>query len=171
MCNLATVHADIFMTDARAALLGARPLAPGRRCDHPSNMIVTHTTNPEGHRRVYLGGKSSLECWIEPLADGISWSFHLETAPGRYPLRDDQRRAWAAHTLMALAEELAVSPEELTTIAFERIAALHTASPLEYRRIAVPRRQRMEHGFMAEPPRVTSPSPQFRRAGGARRQR
>lgn len=120
-------------------------------------MLVTHTTNPEGHRRVYLGGKSSLECWIEPDADGAGWSFHLETAPGCYPLPDDQRRAWAAHVLMALAQELAVSPADLAHVAFERIAALHTASPVEYRRVAVPRRQQVEHGFMATAPHVTRP--------------
>lgn len=119
-------------------------------------MLVTHTTNPEGHRRVYLGGKSSLECWIEPLADGVGWSFHLETALGCYPLPEETRQAWANEVLITLAKQLEVSTTGLADVAFDRIAALHTGNPVDYRRVAVPRRQRVEHGFMASAPLTTT---------------
>lgn len=124
-------------------------------------MIVTHTENAEGHRRVYLGGKASLECWIEPLADGTAWNFHIETAPGRYPLPQYQQRDWATYVLLELARELAVPPAELAGVAFERIAALHTSSPLEYRRVAAPRRQRADNGYVATAPNILRPKAGF----------
>lgn len=120
-------------------------------------MIVTHTVNAAGHRRVYLGGKSSIECWIEPDATGIAWSFHIDVAPTGFPMPQEQIRAWAIHTLLNLAVDLAVHPGELKAVPFERIAALHTANSAEYRRIATPRRQIIEHGYMAAAPKITRP--------------
>ncbi|MDQ8699270.1 hypothetical protein [Hyphomicrobium sp. LHD-15] len=121
-------------------------------------MIVTHTANAAGHRRVYLGGKASMECWIQPKADGIAWTFHAATAPGRYPLTEDERRTWAAHILLALATMLSVDNADLTTVPFERIAALHLADPSVYRRMAVPRRQRIDQGYVSTVPDVGRPS-------------
>lgn len=133
-------------------------------------MIVTHTSNAEGHRRVYLGGKASLECWIQPAVDGTAWTFYTEVAPGRYPLSNDDLRAWATHMLLALSEALHVAPDELLTVPFDRIAALHCANPLDHRRIAVPRRQTVEHGYMSTAPHITRPQADFRAEDFARAQ-
>lgn len=130
-------------------------------------MIVTHTTSADGQQRVYLGGKASLECWIEPQLDGIGWSLHAEIAPGTYPLPAEDMRAWMTHLLLALAKALTVAPADLKAVPFERIAALHTGSPQDYRRIPVPRRQINEHGFMATPPNITRPRADFTTHGFA----
>ena len=120
-------------------------------------MIITHTCNAAGQRRVYLGSKSSLECWIEPGDDGGKWSFHLEPSPTCYPPSADHLREWAAHILLGLADELNVSPNDLQAVPFEHIAALHVADPADYRRVAVPRRATLEHAYMSTPPHVTRP--------------
>lgn len=120
-------------------------------------MIVTHTRNAHGHRRVYLGGKASVECWIEPAADGVAWSFHMDTAQTVYPLPDDTLRDWAKHMLLELASAVGALPQELKAVPFERIAALHVPNPADYRRVAVPRRKSAEHGFMATAPDITRP--------------
>ena len=121
-------------------------------------MIVTHAQNAEGHRRIYLGGKASIECWIEPKADGVTWSFHLDTAATGTQLDPDQQREWAVHTLLRLAQELNVSPHDLSVVPFEQIAALHHTDPFASRRVATPRRQSPENGFKATCPHVRSPS-------------
>jgi hypothetical protein len=120
-------------------------------------MIVTHTLNAQGHRRVYLGGKASVECWIEPAADGIAWSFHLNTAPTRYPLSDDVMRGWAKQILFELAAEVGTQPEHLKAVPFERIAALHTTNPADYGRAPAPRRQAYAHAFTTTPPEIKKP--------------
>lgn len=128
-------------------------------------MIVTHTRNAQGHRRVYLGGKASVECWIEPAADGTSWSFHMDTAPTTYPLPDETMRDWAKHVLLQLAAEIGTEPETLKTVPFECIAALHTTNPADYGRAAAPRRQAYAHAFFTMPPDTKHPetasSPNF----------
>lgn len=124
-------------------------------------MIITHTINAEGLRRVYLGGKSSLECWVTPLPDGIAWELHTDVAPGSAPLPDTDMRSWVTHLLLSLAHELNVAPLDLKDVPFEMIAALHTTNPLEYRRVAVPRRQAVEHGYMATAPNITRPRADF----------
>lgn len=43
-------------------------------------IIITHTQNATGQCRIYLGGIGGLECWIDPDADKIAWSFHVEAA-------------------------------------------------------------------------------------------
>lgn len=48
-------------------------------------MIITHTQNQAGYRRIYLGAKFSLECWIEPQADGRAWTFHYDIGAGLPP--------------------------------------------------------------------------------------
>ncbi|HRD74672.1 MAG TPA: hypothetical protein PK264_01855 [Hyphomicrobiaceae bacterium] len=135
-------------------------------------MIVTHTQNATGQRRVYLGAKASLECWIEPKADG-TWSFHIADAVAGIELGDATRRTSAIHTLAALADELAVAPADLAAVPFEVIAALHTASPYANRRVPLPRRTPIENSFMATSPGITRPSADFRARdfGGFRRPR
>lgn len=124
-------------------------------------MIVTHTVNATGDRRVYLGGKSSVECWIEPDAAGIGWTFRVDVSPTAFPLTHEQMRSWAGHTLLALAEALGVPPLALKAVPFERIAALHSANPAEFRRVALPKRQAVEQGFMATRPNITRPQANF----------
>lgn len=122
-------------------------------------MIVTHTINGQGQRRVYLGGRSSIEAWVEPHDDGVGWSFHMEASPACYPPSTNDLRAWANHTLLALADELHVAPADLKAVAFERIAALHAANPADHRRLATSRRPSFDHAYMSTPPHVTRPQP------------
>lgn len=131
-------------------------------------MIVTHTRNAQGHHRVYLGGKASVECWIEPAADGIGWSFHMDTAPTTYPLQDDTMRAWAKQVLFDLAAEIGAEPENLKAVPFDRIAALHTTNPADYGRAPAPRRQAYAHAFVATPPEIKQPSAAFSSHGFSR---
>ena len=60
-----------------------------------------------------------------------------------------------------MANALDVPAADLKAVPFERIAALHSANPAEYRRIAVPRRQSIEQGFMATAPNITRPQAEF----------
>lgn len=124
-------------------------------------MIVTHAQNASGQRRVYLGGKSSIECWIEPAADGRSWTFHLDTAATGISLDSDDRREWAVHTLLRLAEALNIAPDCLQQVPFEMIAALHTSDPFAARRIPSPRRQQPAHAFLTTPPDIRRPQAEF----------
>jgi len=120
-------------------------------------MIVTHTRNADGQCRVYRGGTGSLVCWVAPKADGRSWSFHLDDAPTANALSDADRRSWAIHRLMDLAEALGVAPDDLANVPFEAIAALHTVDPFHGRRLPTPRRTALDYGFMAMPPGITKP--------------
>ena len=120
-------------------------------------MIVTHTLSADGQCRVYLGGKSSLECWIEPKADGRAWSFHMDCAVAGNALTAQDMQTWAVHTLLELARLLDTPPGELAAVPFERIAALHSADPYAGRRVAAPRRRTVEAGFMSSPPGITRP--------------
>lgn len=85
----------------------------------------------------------------------------MEASAGGAHLDDTAKREWAVHTLLALADELAVVPKELHAVPFECIAALHTGNPTEYRRIPMPRRQSLEHGFMATSPQIRRPVSDF----------
>jgi hypothetical protein len=75
---------------------------------------------------------------------------------------NEQLRAWAIHTLMSLAVALKVPADELKSVAFEQIAALHTGNPADYRRVAVPRCKSVEYGFTATAPNITRPQADFR---------
>ena len=123
-------------------------------------MIVTCTQNASGHRRVYLGAKMSLECWIEPKPDG-TWSFHMDDAISGIPADTSTKREWAIHMLLALARELAVAPEDLAAVPFEAIAALHTAASHASRRIPPPKRSPIDNAYIATPPRITRPRADF----------
>ncbi|MEQ1670135.1 MAG: hypothetical protein ABL893_04685 [Hyphomicrobium sp.] len=124
---------------------------------HDRIMIITHTQNAQGQHRVYLGGKGSLECWIEPEADKRAWIFRLEEAVTGNRLSDDDKRIWAIHTLLELANELHVPPDDLKSVPFEMIAALHNSDPYAGRRVAAPRRQALEQAYMATTPNVRRP--------------
>lgn len=123
-------------------------------------MIVTHTISGDGHRRVYLGGKASIECWIEPLGDGVAWSFHIDSAPTCEPFSEATLRAHANHVLLSLSAALNCPPSDLKAVPFECIAALHAAEPLGGRAPA-PRRSAYEQVFMAAAPGITRPQADF----------
>lgn len=128
-----------------------------------SSMIITHTTNASGQRRLYIGGKSSLDAWLEPRDDG-SWTFHMdEGITAGNPLSGNDKRTWAAHLLLQLARELDVAPADLATVPFEAIAALHSPNPFENRRIPLPKRTPIENSYMATSPTITRPKPDFTR--------
>ena len=120
-------------------------------------MIITHTINGDGHRRIYLGGRASVECWIEPAADGVQWSFHMEQSGCCYPVSDHALREWAKSVLLNLSTEVGCAPTDLKSVAFDRIAALHVTSPLENRRMAVPSRQHNASGFVSAAPQIKQP--------------
>ncbi len=124
-------------------------------------MIVTHTQNAQGQKRLYLGGKSSLECWIEPDADGISWTFHAVDAVTGTLLTDEDRRSCLAFHLMGLSRTLGIPPLELAATPFEVLASAHTANPLESRRMAMPRAKALENGYMATAPHIRRPVADF----------
>lgn len=124
-------------------------------------MIVTHTRSADGQSRIYLGGKSSLECWISPKSDGRAWTFHLEAAVTGNELSPDEERAWAIHTLIELSKVLNVHPADLAAVPYETIAALHAADPFAGRRVACPKRQGPAQGFMSTSPGITRPSSDY----------
>ena len=124
-------------------------------------MIITHTLNANGQPRIYLGGKGSLECWLEPDAKRQSWTFHAEEAVTGNQLTEADKRDWAIHMLMKLATALDVTPNDLASVPFEAIAALHTEDPFACRRIATPRRQAVSQGYMATKPNITRPRGDF----------
>ncbi len=134
-------------------------------------MIVTHTVNATGQRRLYLGGKRSLECWLEPTDDG-GWAFHLDEAVTGLTLSPADKRSWAVHTLMMLAGELDVAPEDLAAVPFEAIAALHATDPYAGRRLPTGRRKAPDNAFLSAAPGITRPRADFSRPDeGYRRQR
>lgn len=139
-----------------------RHLQPDIKPCHHGRVIITHAQNPQGLRRIYLGGKSSLECWIEPDTAGHGWSFKAEEAHTGLPLSDADRRACMVHLLLELARTLDVSPDDLAATPYEAIAACHTANPLDSRRVPMPRSKTAEHGFMATAPNIRRPATDFR---------
>jgi hypothetical protein len=124
-------------------------------------MIVTHTRTKKGDCRVYLGGRSSLECWIEPDVDGRAWRFRMEPAVTGNRLTLADQRATAVDLLSRLAEMVGVAPEHLAAVPYEAIAALHTVDPYACRRIPAPRNRYCDSGYMATPPGITRPTPDF----------
>ncbi|MDX2158962.1 MAG: hypothetical protein SFW09_20865 [Hyphomicrobiaceae bacterium] len=130
-------------------------------------IIVTVNQNQAGQQRIYLGGKSSLEAWIEPKADKTGWTFHLDEAVTGNRISDDDRRIWAVHILLELARALDVSPNNLAAVPYEAITALHAADPFEGRRIAGPKRRVNEHGFMSTRPDIRRPASDFKSGGPA----
>ncbi len=124
-------------------------------------MIVTHTQNATGARRIYLGGKGSLECWIEPKGNGPGWSFHLDAAVTGNVLSPAAQREWAVHTLKRLAQALDVSPDDLASVPIERISTLHAIDPYAGRRVATPKRQAIEAGYKATQPHIRRPATDF----------
>jgi hypothetical protein len=130
-------------------------------------MIVTHAINSEGKSRIYLGGKGSVEAYLEPAADGRAWSFHIMPAATGLGLPPETMRQWAIYTLFELARALDVEPHDLKSVPFECIAALDAPDPFASRRIASPRRP-AEHSYMAANPGTTRPATDFRSGDFAR---
>lgn len=126
-------------------------------------MIITHVTNSvRGDRRVYLGGKGSLEAWLAPASDGTRWTFHWATAVTGHPLPDDAQRAWAASLLRRLADELGVAPKDLAHVPFDVIAQRHVDDPFVHRRVASPKRRSMDLGYVATMPQKAKTESEFR---------
>lgn len=141
-----------------AAHLAAK--APARQ---PNVMIVTHTQDPDGNCRIYLGGKSSMECWLEPSQGDTPWQFKFSEAVSGSQLDIQEQRTIAQHLLLQLANALNVHPEELHTVSFEAIAALHSSNPFDGRRIATPKKHAIDHGFVATVPHIARPQKEPRR--------
>ena len=116
-------------------------------------MIITHTVNCEGKRRIYLGGKFSLEGWIEEADAHTGWRFRCDIDDNSY-LSPDQVRAWATSLLTQLAAQLSVSLADLPSVPFDTIATLHTVSRMRERHIPAPQRDAFETGYMTTPPGV-----------------
>ncbi len=121
-------------------------------------MIITHTTNGQGQARVYIGAKASLECWIEPAPDGIAWTFHLGESFCGAPITGADKRTWATHILMQLAEALDVAPADLASIPFGNITALHMGDPFLHCRMPASRRPDKDFAFIATMPNMTQPA-------------
>jgi len=122
-------------------------------------MIITHALDAEGHSRVYLGTKASIECWLEPDDERQAWSFHIQEGLSGTHLDDENKRVWAIHILKALADVLGVPPDKLKSIPYETIADLHTPDPFEGRRAPAPRRQSLDSAYVATPPDRPPPRP------------
>lgn len=112
-------------------------------------MIVTLTESTDGQRRVYLGGKASLECYLAPRDDGVGWTFHLEEAVTGNKISANEKRNWALHTLQQLAFALGVGLDRLNLVPFAEITALHAADPYLARRVVSPKARVIENGFTA----------------------
>lgn len=124
-------------------------------------MLVTLTTNLDGHQRLYLGGTSSLETWLEKAADGRHWTFHVLDGLGGNILTDDDKKATAAHRLLDLCALLGCTPDQLPHVPFAVLASLHNGNPRENRRMATPRRDIAEHAYVATAPRMRRPKADF----------
>ena len=129
----------------------------------PAPMLVTLTTNMDGHQRLYLGGASSLETWLEKAPDGRHWTFHTNDGLAAADTTDDERRATAAHRLATLCDMLGCTPDQLRHVPFAVIASLHNGNPRENRRMATPRRDLAEHAYVATDPHMRRPRADFRR--------
>lgn len=125
------------------------------------DMVITHTTNIHGRARIYLGVTGSLQGIIEPIQDTTAWTFVLEEGLGGSPLEETERKQCAIHILLALCKELDVTAANLPSVPFEIIANLHTASPLDHKRMAVPKKQTAETSYMANAPKTTRPRADF----------
>jgi hypothetical protein len=135
-------------------------------------VIITHMQNADGQRRIYLGGKSSLEYCIEPKHNGTGWTFHWEPAVTGQAINTELARQSAIHVLTQLSEQLRVRPQELAAVPFDTIAALHATDPFSRRRISAGRRRTVEQGYMATAPELRRPQAEFTQGPGpsARRQ-
>lgn len=125
-------------------------------------MIVTLTTNVHGHQRLYLGGTGSFEIWLEKAEDGRHWTLHTANGLGGNHLAEADKRATAAHRLMALCEMLGCKPDDLPHVPFQVLASLHVSDVRENRRMATPRKSIVEHAYMATAPDMRRPRADFR---------
>ncbi len=115
-------------------------------------MLLTHTVNHEGTRRIYLGCTFSLQAWLEASDDSTSWSFAYDVSQAPPHMDAYAMRQWAAGLLKTLADTLNVAPCELSQVPFDTIAKLHTVPDTHGRRIPSPQREVIETGYMPTPP-------------------
>lgn len=123
-------------------------------------MLITHTQNAAGDRRIYLGPKGSLEGWLEPTTAG-GWVFCWQHDPTSWLRSVGDVQAWAADLLTGLAAEVGVPLAELPARSFDELALYHTPDPDEQRR--QPRRRRRDQviGFVPTPPDITRIVPRY----------
>lgn len=127
-------------------------------------MIVTLTKNAAGHPRIYLGAKSSLECWLEPKPDKVRWTLHVEEAVTGNKVMEADKRAYVIQLLIGLANELGVAPGKVLEVPFQAIAKLHEADPYLQRRVPAPRNRMIENGYAAvAPPALNFPDSQWQK--------
>ena len=134
-------------------------------------MVITHTQDLDGNVRLYLGGFASMECWLQPNDDGVTWTFHAEEGVSSFPISDDHKRACAEHALRKLCELLNVSPADLKSVPFETIAAQHSTNPFDSRRTPTPKRGARKHAYMSTEPDITRPRSDFTAEDYCSRQR
>lgn len=114
-------------------------------------MVITHTVNHEGQRRIYLGGKFCLDGWLEPKDDGVQWRFRFDASQAHGHIGPDDIVEWAKGLMAGLARELEVDDSALDAVPFEAIAKLHTTPNSHCRRIPSPQREIIETGYMPTP--------------------
>ncbi|WP_072387130.1 hypothetical protein [Hyphomicrobium sp. CS1BSMeth3] len=120
-------------------------------------MIITHAVDPHGNSRIYLGGKASIECWIEPSQEDASWTFHMQEGLSGTHLDHHQKHQWAIHILKALADEIGVAPSDLKGVPYHAIMNHHTPDPFDGRRAPAPRKQSYDTAYVATPPHRPPP--------------
>lgn len=123
-------------------------------------MIISHTVNVNGQRRIYLGGKGSIDTWLEPKDDGKAWRVRFTPDDMHMLTADDVR-----HSVVALMEKLAsvlgVTAHQLDGVPFDAIARFHCTSTTRDRRIPSPQRDVIETGYMVTPPGVARSKTDF----------
>lgn len=124
-----------------------------KRAVRCSRMIISHTVNVNGQRRIYIGAQSSIEIWLEPKEDGKRWSVR-HNASGLAHLEPRDLLHAVIAQMVALAQTMQVTPQQLDTMTFDAIAAFHSTSSTRERRIPSPQRDMVETGYMVTPPGV-----------------
>ena len=142
------------------------PLSEQEDIPHDPTMIVTHTRNAAGEQRVYLGGKGSLECWIEPDQTSGHWRVRVDEAVAGNRLTVPDKQAWVRYMLTELANLLDVPIDQLPVVSLSDIAALHVSDPCTGRRAKAPAQRRREANFVAvheDRSNVANQAPRFSR--------
>lgn len=123
-------------------------------------MIISHTVNVNGKRRVYLGAKGSIDTWLEPKDDGKAWRVRC-TPDDMHMLTVDDVRQSVMALMEKLAAALGVTAHQLDAVPFDTIARMHSTSTTRDRRIPSPQRDVIETGYMVTPPGVARSKTDF----------
>lgn len=118
-------------------------------------MLLTLTQNAQGHRRLYLGGKSSCDFWLEPTENG-GWSVQSDSSVAGQAFTPEQRAEMASFALTRLANLLGTTVPELRNMPFDDLAQHHTADPFASRRVPLGRRKLPDNAFVPLSPTVKS---------------